>query len=256
MMEELSPDRIYAFTPKGDIIDLPEGATPVDFAYHIHTEVGHRCRGAKVNGRLVALDYKLKNSDRVEITTASRGGPSLDWLNADLGYVTTNRARSKIKQWFRRLERDKSIAAGKEVLDRELRKLGKSAMARDEVAVQFGYSRAEDLMAAVGYGEITGAHISLRLLEAERAQSYEETLEATIPRHAEPVKAEGMRIDETGGLLVTLARCCNPTHGDPIIGFITRGKGITVHRSDCKNVLNTNEPERVRSSSLPTTARA
>ncbi len=245
MLEELSPERIYAFTPKGDIIDLPEGATPVDFAYHIHTEVGHRCRGAKVNGRLVGLDYKLKNGDQVEITTASRGGPSLDWLNADLGFATTARARSKIKQWFRRLEREKSIAAGKEVLDRELRKLGKSAMSRDEVAAQFGYARAEDLMAAIGYGDITGSHISLRLLEAERAEEFEDILEATIPRRAEPVKAEGMRIDETGGLLVTLARCCNPAYGDPISGFITRGKGITVHRADCKNILNTNEPERI-----------
>jgi len=245
VLEELGPERIYAFTPKGDIIDLLEGSTPVDFAYHIHTEVGHRCRGAKVNGRLVALDYKLKNGERVEITTASRGGPSLDWLNADLGFVATARARSKIKQWFRRLERDKSIAAGKEVLDRELRKLGKSAMSRDEVAAQFGYSRAEDLMAAIGYGDITGSHISLRLLEAEHAEDFEETLEATLPRRVEPVRPEGMRIDETGGLLVTLARCCNPAHGDPITGFITRGKGITVHRADCKNVLNTNEPERL-----------
>ncbi len=245
VLEQISPERIYAFTPKGDIIDLPEGATPIDFAYYVHTEVGHRCRGAKVNGKLVSLDYQLKNGDRVEIQTASRGGPSLDWLNADLGYVRTARARNKIKQWFKRQEREKAIAYGKEVLDRELRKLGKSAMPRDEVAQMLGYARADDLMAAIGYGELTGAHISLRLLEAEHPAPLEETLEATVTRKDEPVKAEGMRIDETGGLLVTLARCCNPTYGDEIIGFITRGKGITVHRADCKNVLNTNEPERL-----------
>lgn len=245
VLEQMSPERIYAFTPKGDIIDLPEGATPIDFAYYVHTEVGHRCRGAKVNGRLVSLDYQLKNGDRVEIQTANRGGPSLDWLNSDLGYVRTARARNKIKQWFKRQEREKAIAYGKEVLDRELRKLGKSAMPRDEIAQILGYARADDLMAAIGYGEITGAHISLRLLEAEHPTVLKETLEATVTRKDEPVQAEGMRIDETGGLLVTLARCCNPTYGDEIIGFITRGKGITVHRSDCKNVLNTNEPERL-----------
>jgi RelA/SpoT family (p)ppGpp synthetase len=244
VQDQISPDRIYAITPKGKIIDLPEGATPIDFAYYIHTEIGHRCRGAKVNGKLVSLDYKLKNGDRVEITTANRGGPSLDWLNPDLGFVKTARARSKIKQWFKRREREHAIASGKEVLDRELRKIGMSAEPRDEIATRLGYARADDLMAAIGYGEITGAQISLRLLETER-QPEHGPLEATVMRPQGPVKAEGMRIDETGGLLVTLARCCNPTYGDEITGFITRGKGITVHRADCKNILNTNEPERL-----------
>ncbi len=244
MMEQISPDRIYAFTPKGDIIDLPEGATPIDFAYYVHTEVGHRCRGANVNGRLVGLDYQLRNGDRVEITTANRGGPSLDWLNPDLGYVKTTRARNKIKQWFRRRERDKALAAGKEVLERELRKLGRSTVSREDVASQLGYAKAEDLMLAIGYGEITGAQISLKLLETEQDTETEALLEATVT-HDGPVQAEGMRIDETDGLLVTLARCCNPTYGDPIVGFITRGKGITVHHHKCKNVLNTNEPERI-----------
>ena len=167
MLNQMSPERIYAFTPKGDIVDLPEGATPIDFAYHIHTEVGHRCRGAKINGRLVSLDQQLRNGDQVEIITANRGGPSLDWLNTDLGYINTPRARNKVKQWFRRRERDKSVTAGKEVLDRELRKLGLAALSRDEVASQFGYARAEELMAAIGSGDITAGQISLRLLEAE-----------------------------------------------------------------------------------------
>jgi RelA/SpoT family (p)ppGpp synthetase len=244
VQDQISPDRIYAITPKGKIIDLPEGATPIDFAYYIHTEVGHRCRGAKVNGKLVSLDYQLKNGDRVEIAAANRGGPSLDWLNPDLGFVTTARARNKIRQWFKRREREHAIASGKEVLDRELRKIGMSAEPRDEIAARLGYARADDLMAAIGYGDITGAQISLRLLETER-QPERGPLEATVMRPEGPVKAEGMRIDETGGLLVTLARCCNPTYGDDITGFITRGKGITVHRADCKNILNTNEPERL-----------
>ncbi|MCD4685655.1 MAG: TGS domain-containing protein, partial [Anaerolineae bacterium] len=242
MMEQISPERIYALTPKGDIIDLPEGATPVDFAFYVHTEVGHRCRGAKVNGRLVALDYQLKNGDRIEITTANRGGPSLDWLNPHLGYIKTTRARNKIKQWFKRRERDNALAAGKEVLDRELRRIGQSSKSRDEIAAQLDYAKAEDLMLALGTGEITAAHISPKLLES--APEDDPTLEATVSRQRR-TQAEGMRIDDTEGLLVTLAGCCNPTYGDPIIGFITRGKGITVHLHNCKNVLNTNEPERI-----------
>jgi GTP pyrophosphokinase len=248
VIQQMAPDRIYAFTPKGDIVDLPEGATPVDFANHIHSEVGHRGRGAKVTGRLVGLDHQIKNGDRVEIITANRGGPSLDWLNADLGYTTTSRARSKIRQWFKRRDRDKSVADGKEVLDRELRKIGMSSTSREELANKLGFPHAEDLMAAIGYGDITGALISSRLLEDERRAAEaeaEKQLYANVERLDEPVKAEGMRIDETGGLLVTLARCCNPTYGDDIAGFITRGKGVTVHRADCKNILNTTEPERI-----------
>lgn len=244
MLEQISPERIYAFTPKGDIIDLPEGATPIDFAYHIHTEVGHRCRGAKVNGKLVGLDYQLRNGDRIEIITASRGGPSLDWLNSDLGFVKTARARGKVKQWFRRREREKAITAGKEVIDRELRKLGMSARARDEVAQQLGYNRADDMAAAIGYGELTAGQISIRLLEDESKQT-DDVLEANIERKEGRVSTLGMRIDETDGLLVTLAPCCNPTYGEEITGFITRGRGITVHRADCKNILNSSEPERI-----------
>ncbi|NDJ77892.1 MAG: bifunctional (p)ppGpp synthetase/guanosine-3',5'-bis(diphosphate) 3'-pyrophosphohydrolase [Chloroflexi bacterium] len=254
MKEQMSHERIYAFTPKGDIVDLPEGATPVDFAYHIHTEVGHRCRGAKINGRLVGLDYQIKNGERVEILTANRGGPSLDWLNADLGFIKTSRARSKVKQWFKRREREKSIADGKEILERELRKLGMSTVSRDDIADQLGFKNAEDLMAAIGFGNITGAQISVRLLDAEReAASEKDTLEANVT-HTEPVKPHGMRIDETDGLLVTLARCCGPTYGDNIVGFITRGKGITVHRADCKNVLNSTEPERFINVTWPPTS--
>lgn len=248
MIEQIANERIYAFTPKGDIIDLPEGATPVDFAYHIHTEVGHRCRGAKVNGKLVSLDHTIKNGDRIEILTANRGGPSLDWLNDDLGYTTTRRAKNKIRQWFKRRTRERAIADGKDILDRELRKFGLGSLSRETIASQFNFTNVDDLHAAIGYGDIAPTFISSRLLEAERQAKEkakdEEKLEANIRRDA-PVKAEGMRIDETSGLLVTLARCCNPHFGDEIIGFITRGKGVAVHRADCKNILNTNEPERV-----------
>ncbi len=251
MMDQLGPDRIYAFTPKGDIIDLPEGATPIDFAYYVHTEVGHRCRGAKVNGRLVSLNYKLRNGDRVEIQTAKQGGPSLDWLNPDLSYVKTARARNKIKQWFRKRERENAIAAGKDVLDRELRKLGKSTVPRDEIAAQLGFGKAEELLLAIGRGEVTGAQISRRLLELEHAPESDDQLKPTGPSQEKPVSAEGMIIDGADDLLNTLARCCNPTYGDEIVGFITRGRGITIHRATCKNILNTNEPERIIQVSWP-----
>ncbi len=251
MMDQLGPDRIYAFTPKGDIIDLPEGATPVDFAYYVHTEVGHRCRGAKINGRLVSLDYKLKNGDRVEIQTAKQGGPSLDWLNPDLGYVKTARARNKIKQWFRKRERENAVTAGKDVLDRELRKLGKSTVPRDEIATQLGFGKAEELLLAIGRGEITGAQISRHLLQLEHAPESDDELKPTGPSPTEPVSAQGMIVDGADDLLNTLARCCNPTYGDEIVGFITRGRGITIHRANCKNILNTNEPERIIQVSWP-----
>ncbi len=254
MIEQMRNERIYAFTPKGDIIDLPEGATPIDFAYHIHTEVGHRCRGAKVNGKLVGLDYQIKNGDQIEILTANRGGPSLDWLNDDLGFVAPRRARNKVRQWFKRRTRERAIQDGKDLLDRELRKVGMSSMSREDIAYQCGFANLEEMLAAIGHGEITPMLISSRLLEAEREahtqEPEDEPLEPTV-RRDEPVQAEGMRIDGTGGLLVTLARCCNPVYGDEIVGFITRGKGVTVHRADCKNILNTNEPERIISVTWP-----
>jgi (p)ppGpp synthase/HD superfamily hydrolase len=193
----------------------------------------------------VALDSEIKNSDRVEIITANRGGPSLDWLSEDLGYTKTARARSKIRQWFKRRDREKAITTGKDALDRDLRKIGMSTRSRDEIAAELGYARTDDLLAAVGYGDLTVSAISTRLLEVDGHDNNGATLEPNVTRLDEPVRADGMRIDQTGGLLVVLARCCNPMHGDEIIGFITRGKGITVHRADCKNILNTNEPERL-----------
>jgi len=299
LKSEVFQDRVYAFTPKGDIVDLPAGATPVDFAYYIHTEIGNRCRGAKVNGTLVGLDYKLKTGDRVEILTAKRGGPSLDWLSPHMGYTATTRARSKIRQWFRKQNRDNNIAAGRvslerelkrlgradmsyeevaalfkmrpddllaaighgdinsgqiasrileaerrigrETLDRELRLLGRADMSYEQVAALFGFQRAEDLLSAIGYGDITGDQIHERLHSTEPLKVLENA-DQDIPLDA----SDGVEIEGTGsGLLINLARCCNPTPGDPIIGYITRGRGITVHRSDCKNVLNTTEPDRL-----------
>ncbi|MFN8529843.1 MAG: bifunctional (p)ppGpp synthetase/guanosine-3',5'-bis(diphosphate) 3'-pyrophosphohydrolase [Anaerolineae bacterium] len=247
MKTEVFQDRVYAFTPKGDIVDLPKGATPIDFAYHIHTDLGHRCRGAKVHGRTVPLNYVLQMGDQVEIQTEKRGGPSLDWLNTDLGYVKTTRAASKIRYYFRKQNRDKHIASGREVLERELKRLGvMGVMAFETIMRWFAYETLDDFLAALGAGDINGAQIANRILEQER-KDREEVERETLKAH--PAKATsggfstGMSVAGTNGLLYTFARCCNPVLGDPIIGYVTRGRGVTVHRSDCPNVHH--EPERL-----------
>ncbi len=250
LKSEVFQDRVYVFTPKGDIIDLPAGATPVDFAYYIHTEIGNRCRGARVNGKLVGLDYKLVTGDRVEILTSNRGGPSLDWLNIHLGYTGTARARSKIRAWFRKQNRENNIASGREALERELKRLGLEKTPYEHVASLFNFARVDDFLAAVGHGDINSMQIATRILEAERQAAREtEAQQALEPKAVErtlPVDAsDGIEILGTGGLLINLARCCNPTPGEEIVGYITRGRGVTVHRSDCKNVINTDEPDRL-----------
>ncbi|MCC7209424.1 MAG: bifunctional (p)ppGpp synthetase/guanosine-3',5'-bis(diphosphate) 3'-pyrophosphohydrolase [Anaerolineae bacterium] len=251
MKSDVFQNRVYVFTPKGDIIDLPSASTPIDFAYHVHTEIGNRCRGARVNGELVALDYRLQSGERVEILTSKRGGPSLDWLNPDLGYVHTNRAKSKIRAWFKKQDREKNITLGRDVVDRELKKLGLAAMPRDAVAALFNFGKADDFLAAVGSGDLTGAQIAAKVLEHERKLEREnppDELVATAetPAANRPVNAsDGIDIMGNTGMLINLARCCNPVHGDPIIGYITRGKGVTVHRFDCPNVSRSLEPERL-----------
>jgi GTP diphosphokinase / guanosine-3',5'-bis(diphosphate) 3'-diphosphatase len=250
MKSEVFQDRVYAYTPQGDIVDLPVGSTPIDFAYHIHTEIGHRCRGAKVNGRLVNLNYQLRTGDQVEIVTSKRGGPSMDWLNPDLSFIKTSRARSKVRLWFRKLNRDKHIALGREVLERELRRMGVlDSMSFDAVAALFDYTRLDDFLAAVGASDINAAQISQRVLDVEREEHKFKDVTSLVRKSFRPVTpgddAKGVEILGTGGLLVSLARCCNPMPGDPIIGYITRGRGVTVHRNDCGNIQGTIEPERL-----------
>jgi GTP pyrophosphokinase len=248
MKTEVFQDRVYIYTPKGDIHDLPVGSTPIDFAYQIHTEIGHRCRGAKVHGRLVSLNHKLKIGDQVEILTSKRGGPSMDWLNPDLGYVQTSRAKSKIRHWFRKQNRDKHIVFGRESLERELKRLGVlNKITFEAVAQLMDYNKLDDFLAAIGVGDITGAQISNRVLEHEHSSEPEETLlqpkASPSPRHRDGTG--GIDIMGTGGLLVNLAKCCNPMPGDQIVGYITRGRGVTVHRRDCANVQNIVDTERL-----------
>lgn len=247
---EVFQDRVYSVTPNGDIIDLPVGSTPIDFAYHIHTDVGHRCRGAKVNGRLVSLNYKLKMGDQVEILAAKRGGPSMDWLNPDLDYAATQRSRSKIRHWFRKQNRDKHISMGREALERELKRLGViDKVTFESVARLLSFDKLEDFLAAIGAGDVTGSQITNRVLEEERRKQEAMVTDADLikPRSksAGSKTTTGVSIMGAGGLLVNLGRCCSPMPGDEIIGYITRGRGVTVHRADCPNMQSLRDPERL-----------
>ncbi|NLT73620.1 MAG: bifunctional (p)ppGpp synthetase/guanosine-3',5'-bis(diphosphate) 3'-pyrophosphohydrolase [Chloroflexi bacterium] len=236
---DLFAERVYVFTPKGDIVDLPAGSTPVDFAYLIHSEIGHRCRGAKIDGRLVSLDYQLHTGDQVEIVTAKQGGPSRDWLNPHLNYVATQRARQKIRRWFRAQEREQNIGQGRELLDRELRRLGFDQEAYAEIAALFGFDSVEDFLEALGYGDISASQIATKI---DQASGKSEKLRfQAIPERA----VTDIRVKGVGDLYTRMATCCTPVPGDSIIGYITRGKGVTVHRLDCPNVVHMQDRERL-----------
>jgi GTP pyrophosphokinase len=241
-------DRVYVFTPRGQVIDLPQGATPIDFAYYVHTEVGHRCRGAKVDGRIVPLSQVLESGNQVEILTTKRGGPSRDWLNPHLNYVRTSRARQKIRQWFRRQDRQENIALGREQLDREFKRLGLEQVPYDAVADLFGYGSIDDFLAAVGYGDVSSQRVAARVLQrAQEEELIEEDLSWLLVPESLPqtVMPEGVRVQGVGNLLTAVARCCNPLPGDPIVGYVTRGRGVTVHRVDCPNILRRQDTERL-----------
>ncbi|MCL4369990.1 MAG: bifunctional (p)ppGpp synthetase/guanosine-3',5'-bis(diphosphate) 3'-pyrophosphohydrolase [Chloroflexi bacterium] len=237
---DIFQDQVYVFTPKGNIKDLPTGATPLDFAYRIHTDVGHRCVGAKVNGRLIPLDYQLKNGDIVEIVTSKTSrGPSRDWLNPNLNYIKTAHARDKIRQWFKRQQREDNIARGREMLEKELKRLGLDQTKLEDVASAFKYDKLDDFLAAVGYGDINTHQVAQKL-----APPPEEDLPPTVAS-LPAATPRGIQVQGVGDLLTRLARCCNPVPGDPIVGYITRGKGVTVHRADCASIRNEDEPERL-----------
>ncbi|MBC7237061.1 MAG: bifunctional (p)ppGpp synthetase/guanosine-3',5'-bis(diphosphate) 3'-pyrophosphohydrolase [Chloroflexi bacterium] len=239
LKSDVFAEHVYVFTPKGDIIELPKGATPIDFAYEIHTEIGHRCRGAKVDGRLVPLDYQLKNGEQVEILTVKEGGPSRDWLNPQLNYVATQRARQKIRQWFRRQEREQNIAEGREILDREMRRLGLDQDSYPDIAALFKYTNVQDFLAAIGYGDINPAQIARRIDES--AEKSDRLRFKAIPE----TPVSDIQVMGVGDLLTRLANCCKPVPGDPIVGYTTRGKGITVHRADCPNIVHLQDVERL-----------
>lgn len=243
MKTDVFQDRVYTFTPRGDIIDLPAGATPIDFAYHVHTDVGHRCRGAKVNGKLVTLDYSLKTGDQVMILTAKQGGPSRDWLNPNLGLVKTQRARAKIKQWFKQQDREQNLAQGKVIVEREIRRLGIADVSLENLAHDFEYRTIEDLFVGIGCGDVSIGRVVNKLSEAEKDK--QDAIFATHP--ASDAKNPSTTVTVLGlkGILTSMARCCNPAPGDEIVGYVTRGRGATIHRLDCPNILRLRDRERI-----------
>ena len=244
MKTDVFQDRVYVFTPNGDIIDLPAGSTPIDFAYHIHTDVGHRCRGAKVNGKLVSLSYELKTGEQVSILTTKRGGPSRDWLNANLGLVKTQRAKSKMRVWFRRQNREQNILHGRTLLEKELQRVGvKEKTNFEKLAREMGFRNVEDLTLALGHGDLSINAIIPQLPDDE--QEAEELLPSTKPPESGTEATDSINVVGLKGLLTHVSKCCNPTSGDEIIGYITRGRGASIHRSDCPNILRTRDRERL-----------
>ena len=232
-------DQVFVYTPGGELKDLPKGSTPLDFAYRVHTELGHRCIGAKVNGRLVPFSYKLNNGDVVEImATKGERGPSRDWLNPHLGYVSTSHAREKIRQWFKKQARTENIERGRQLLEKELRHLGVK-IERAELASLFNYSNPDDFLAALGYGGVTTHQIALRL--AAEQEPLKLPTEVARPRPV-PSAVQVLGVED---LATHLAQCCHPVPGDSIIGYITRSRGVTIHRRDCYNVVNEDEADRL-----------
>jgi len=237
-------EQVYVFTPKGKIIDLPVGSTPVDFAYRIHTQVGHSCAGAKVNNRMVPLDYQLQSGEVVQIMTMKNPrGPSRDWLN----FVKTSGARSHIRRYFKRLQRDENEAAGRDLLQQELKRLGLS-VPFEEIAQLCNAKTIEDLFAQIGSGDTTARAVAQKVL-AQRTRIAEEDELSTLPQLAPtaepPPPTPGLQVRGMDGLPTRLARCCNPVPGEPIVGYVTRDKVVTIHRPDCRTILNRQDRDRL-----------
>jgi len=245
---DLFTDEVFVFTPKGTVIQLPLESTPVDFAYHVHTEVGHRTTGAKINGRIVPLDYKLKNGEIVEVITGKADDPSLDWLNI----AKTPRARAKIKAWFKRMKREESIERGRQALTEELRKLRihpQEALTVDNIKLlvgQFKLKSEEDLWADIGFGEISAFDCAKRLREKfPEAQVEEEQVKPLLAKPRKSKIVQGIKVSGQHGILVKMSRCCRPLPGDTIVGLVTRGRGVAIHRKDCDDLMR-NQPETER----------
>ena len=237
LLQEVLEDRVYIFTPKGEVVDLPLGSTPLDFAYHIHTELGHRCRGAKVNGAMVPLNYVLNSGQQVEILSLKSGEPSRDWLNPSLGYLKSARARSKVHSWFKRQARDQNVLQGQALLEKELKRLGLEASGAGKVISKLGLKSLEELYAAIGGGDLRLSQVIQALQKAIPA------VDELLPHAPSPHRGSDVRLQGVGNLLYHFAGCCKPLPGDPIVGYITHGRGVTVHRRDCLNILDHVEEE-------------
>lgn len=233
---ELLDDRVYVLTPKGQVVDLPRGATVLDFAYHVHTEVGHRCRGAKVNGRIVPLGFQPGSGDTIEITTAKESAPRRDWITRGNTFLSTPRAREKVRAWFRQADHARNVAAGREVLDRELKRTAQSGANLTPLLERFRLKSEEELLVAVGIGEISASQIARSLHEAETPRPARPVESASPPRLPKP--QGGVAIQGVGNLLHVLARCCQPLPGDPVVGYLTRDRGVSIHRADCRSLAH------------------
>jgi GTP pyrophosphokinase len=247
--ESLFTDSIYVLTPQGKVVDLQRGSTPVDFAYAVHTNLGHRCRGATVDGQMVPLHYTLKNGQQVEVVTAKQGGPSRDWLNPDLGYVQSHRARTKVRQWFRAQQHEQTVSAGRALVERELARMGQTALKLDALAAKAGFDKAEDFFAAFGRDEINSKQVqtAIQALAAPLAPPPAPEPEVHMRQSRAAGSGSGILVVGVDRLLTGLARCCKPAPPDPIAGFVTRGKGVTIHRASCPNItrMRTTQPERL-----------
>ncbi len=244
--DDVFEDRVYGISPKGDVVELPAGATPLDFAYHVHTQVGHRCRGAKVNGRIVPLTYLVQNGDKIEIITGSQPQPSRDWVNAKLGYLASARNRAKVRNWFRHQDRDQHQRQGREILDRELSRLNVRDVATDDVAKQLKHKNTESLCVALGAGDLTSASIA-NALQGLRGTDLPKPVQLRRAARPKTKPTDTVAVSGVGDLMCNFARCCRPVPPEPIVGYITQGRGVSIHRQDCGNFLglNVRHPERI-----------
>jgi GTP pyrophosphokinase len=244
--DDVFEDRVYGISPKGDVVELPANATPLDFAYHVHTQVGHRCRGAKVNGRIVPLTYHVQNGDKIEIITGSQSQPSRDWLSPKLGYLASSRNRAKVRNWFRHQDRDQHQRQGREVLDRELSRLNVRDVATDDIARQLKHKNTDAMCVALGAGDLTSAAIATALQNL-RGTSLPEKIRPRRGPKRKDKPSDSVAVSGIGDLLSNFARCCRPVPPEPIVGYITQGRGVSIHRQDCGNFLGLNQrsPERI-----------
>lgn len=242
--QQFDGDRVYVFTPNGDVIDLVAGSTPLDFAYHVHSDVGHRCRGAKVNGSIVPLTRRLVSGDRIEVLTTREPGPSRDWLNKSLGFLYTSRARSKVRVWFNAQDHEQHMSDGRAILDREMRRLHCTDIAIETVSQTMGFDKSTDLFVALGRAEINAAQIAGALSRLGKATlKVKPRTHRTKQSHS---RSDSISVRGVGNLMTQVANCCQPVPYDSIVGFITRGKGVSIHRSDCSNMLSLREEEQER----------
>ena len=239
LRDDVFEDRVYAVSPKGDVVELAASATPLDFAYHVHTQVGHRCRGAKVNGRIVPLTYVVQNGDQIEIITGSQPQPSRDWLSPKLGYLASARARAKVRNWFREQDRDQHHRQGRDILDRELAKLSVRDVPKDAIARQLKHKNTEALCIALGAGDLTSASIATALQHIRGAEAPDTLRTRRTRRNTQSDSA--VAISGIGDLMSNFARCCRPVPPEIIVGYITQGRGVSIHRADCGNFLSLNQ---------------